>query len=223
MDPLAEKRVWLNPYNYCQNNPILRFDPNGLTDYKVNKKTGKITIVGKKNNDEKDRILRTDKNGNVKKKGEGFLGFLVRKSERGKPKVAIKNISKGILKEGLNLKENTNHFNVNGIKQPTLKEFNYFISKFSDFVGKEIAGIRLGNVNNSKTSRVLTYKYKGSTRFRSETPKSWFSKFGKYFKGHFHTHPYNNHTPSKDFDLILRKKYPKLNFYIISGGYEKSY
>ncbi|GAA4035454.1 hypothetical protein GCM10022386_20940 [Flavobacterium cheonhonense] len=100
-DPLAEKRYELSLYNYVQNSPLFRFDPNGLTDYTLNRETGEVKEVGKPNN-EKDRILKTDSKGNVKKKGEGFLGFLVPESERGKEKVAIEGIEKGILKDGQN-------------------------------------------------------------------------------------------------------------------------
>jgi RHS repeat-associated protein len=32
VDPLSEKRNSLSPYNYCQDNPILRIDPNGALD-----------------------------------------------------------------------------------------------------------------------------------------------------------------------------------------------
>ncbi|WP_167342232.1 RHS repeat-associated core domain-containing protein [Nonlabens sp. SY33080] len=32
IDPMAEERNWLTPYNFVQNNPILRVDPSGLLD-----------------------------------------------------------------------------------------------------------------------------------------------------------------------------------------------
>ncbi len=31
-DPMKEERTWVNPYNYCQNNPITRIDPTGTLD-----------------------------------------------------------------------------------------------------------------------------------------------------------------------------------------------
>lgn len=99
MDPLAVNAPDRTPYHFVSNNPINRIDPLGLTDYKVNKETGEINQVGDVN-DDPDRILKTDNDGNVKKKGEGLFGFLVKKSERGKAKVAVDDISKGILKDG---------------------------------------------------------------------------------------------------------------------------
>jgi RHS repeat-associated protein len=34
VDPLADRREWVSPYNYVQNNPMLRIDPDGrLDDY----------------------------------------------------------------------------------------------------------------------------------------------------------------------------------------------
>jgi len=32
IDPLAEERNWVSPYNYVQNNPIMRVDPTGALD-----------------------------------------------------------------------------------------------------------------------------------------------------------------------------------------------
>jgi len=35
VDPMTEKRFGITPYNYCQNNPLTRIDPNGLTDIEI--------------------------------------------------------------------------------------------------------------------------------------------------------------------------------------------
>lgn len=218
VDPLAGKRTWMNPYNYVQNNPVLRIDPNGLTDYLVSK-SGEITKFGKDNDDKTDRILKTDKDGNIKRKGEGFL---VKKSERGKPKVAVKNIHKGILKEGMNLRTNNSLFQVNGEGQPTLKEFDKFISQFSDYVGLEIAGIRLGEANSDKVSSVKVNKYKRSERKKSYVPKIWFKTFAGRIKSHFHTHPGSDEKPSDD-DEFAKSLYPNIKFFIITGGNEVEY
>ncbi|PMB17119.1 hypothetical protein CEN47_26450, partial [Fischerella thermalis CCMEE 5319] len=34
VDPMASERSWLTPYNFVQNNPITRIDPDGRLDTK---------------------------------------------------------------------------------------------------------------------------------------------------------------------------------------------
>jgi hypothetical protein len=139
VDPLADKRHWMTPYNYVQNNPMNRFDPNGLTDFTLDKKTGEVKQAGK-TNDDPDRIVKTRKDGSVKRKGEGFLGGLVRESKRGEAKVAVGDIEKGILKDGQNFKTESKIIQVGGEGQPTEKGVEAFALKLSTYVGKEIGG-----------------------------------------------------------------------------------
>ena len=166
VDPMAEKRYWVNPYNFVQNNPVNRVDPSGLTDFALNQKTGQITQVGDKNNDP-DRILRTDKKGNVLKKGEGFLGFLVGKAHRGEPKVAIAGIEKGILSNGANFRNNHNTIAVGGEGQPTLQGVRDFALKLSNHIGKEVSGFELSNKGETSTSYVDFSPYKDNQDQRS--------------------------------------------------------
>ena len=40
VDPMANERDWLTPYNYVQNNPLLRVDPAGTVDWVRNQENG---------------------------------------------------------------------------------------------------------------------------------------------------------------------------------------
>lgn len=161
VDPMAEKRYWVNPYNFVQNNPINRVDPTGLTDFAMNRKTGDITQVGEKN-DDPDRIVRTDKKGNVLKKGEGFLGFLVSKAHRGEAKTAIGGIEKGILSNGANFQNNHTTIAVGGKGQPSLDGVRDFALKLSNYVDKEVGGQYLSNKGSTSTDYVAFGPYKNN-------------------------------------------------------------
>lgn len=158
VDPKAEKRYWVTPYNFVQNNPINRVDPSGLTDFAINRGTGAVTQVGAAN-DQPDRIVQTDKNGNVKRKGEGFLGSLVRESKRGDAKIAVGGIQQGILRDGANFQNNHNVIAVGGQGQPTVAGVRDFALKLSNYVGKEMGGYYLSNRGENTTSYVHTAPY----------------------------------------------------------------
>ena len=58
IDAHTENRPWVTPYNYVQNNPITRIDPNGLDDYYY--RDGKVAFVLE--NDKDDRYYEQREN-----------------------------------------------------------------------------------------------------------------------------------------------------------------
>lgn len=196
IDPLAERRYDLTPYNFVQNSPMFRIDPDGLTDFTLNKKTGEVAQVGDAN-DDPDRILKTDSDGNVKKKGEGLFGFLTKKSERGKAKVAVGGIEQGILQDGQNLKTEGNAFEVGGEGQPTEAGVEAFALKLSDYVGTEIGGAYFSLGGGENTTHITIGGYENNS-FK-ETKSNGMGAFRQFagtveeftssITGFFHTHP----------------------------------
>jgi len=62
VDPRGDERNWLSPYQYVQNNPMLRVDPDGMLDViDVEKSTGEITVTEA----EGDDVVRLVDNGEV--------------------------------------------------------------------------------------------------------------------------------------------------------------
>ncbi len=73
VDPLSHLSPSQTPYHFVSNNPVMRIDPNGLTDYTLNKKSGKITVVkGTETTTGTDRLIagkaRYNKAGGLKNK-----------------------------------------------------------------------------------------------------------------------------------------------------------
>ena len=151
IDPLAQKRFWATPYNYVQNNPLNRYDPNGLTDYTLNKKTGEIKEFKGTQNDGPDRIVKSRVNRN----GEAVVKY----RNNGEAKVAIEGIEKGILKDGINFQKNDNLIAVGGKGQPTDKGVETFALKLSSYIGKEIGGAYFSKDGATSTTHVSIGKY----------------------------------------------------------------
>jgi hypothetical protein len=146
--------MWVNPYNFVQNNPINRIDPNGLTDYTLNQSTGDVKQVGEAN-DKPDRILKTREFG--KHKGE------VKYKKNGEAKVAIGGIEQGILKDGMNLKNNDNVIGVGGKGQASIKGFESFALSVSNYIGKEVGGYYLANKSDGAINNIYLGKYANNT------------------------------------------------------------
>lgn len=225
---MAEKYYAWSPYNYVRGNPIIRIDPNGLTDYTINKKNGEVTQVGVAN-DEPDRVLKTysrkSKQGQVKYK------------KNGEAKVAFGGIEKGILKDGMDLKGTNNIIEVCKDGQCTVTGVEDFALKLSEYVGAEIGGASFKKEGETEVTLMTLGGYKNSglkggkvnhghaslcNYFDSQEEMDQFSLYA-----FFHTHPSTNidkndrTRPSKSADIPTRNSILRMNssvrFFIITA------
>ena len=193
-DPMSELFYDHSSYSWVKNNPLLRIDPTGMTDFTFDKKTGEVAQVGEEN-DEPDRILKADRAGNVKKKGEGLLGFLVKESERGKPKVAMGGIEQGILADGQNWKTDDQLIDVGGEGQPSEDGVKSFALGLSEYIGKEVKGFSYSSNASGDVTDMVLGKYLNNSNTQSYgTPDALRKKYGDNFSlnnitQQFHTHP----------------------------------
>ena len=182
VDPLSERRIEHSPYSYVLNNPILRIDPNGLTDFTFDKKTGEVKQVGEKN-DEPDRILKTNRKGEVKYK------------KNGEAKVAMGGIEQGILADGQNWKKDDQVIEVGGEGQPSVEGVKSFTLGLSEYIGKEVKGISYSSDASGDATDVVLGKYENNSRTESyASPVELAKKYGADYSAAnvvqvFHTHP----------------------------------
>ncbi len=182
VDPLCEKYPAWSPYVYCKNNPILRIDPNGLTDFTFDKKTGEVKQVGEKN-DDPDRILKTNRKGEIKY------------NRKGEAKVAVGGIEQGILNDGQNFKNKDQVISVGGKGQPSVEGVKSFTLQLSEYVGKEMKGFSYSSNASGNVTDMVLGKYLNNTLTESRgSVTELIKKYGNTFSSNnvlqeFHTHP----------------------------------
>ena len=184
---------------------------------------GSVTLV-KKTDAQTDQIVKTNNDGSEK----------TDRKDNAKP--VIKDIQKGILKDGMNLKTSNNLIRVNGTNadgsiQATTAGVESFALKLSNQISKEMGGSYLTNGGSETTAMTV-----GGYAVDPKKPNTLTSNnaFGAELgisenlslSGYFHTHPTgmvgqrDPYTPS-DEDKTIRdgvlQQRPKLFFNLITN------
>jgi len=67
---LADQREWVSPYNFVQNNPLNRIDPDGkLDEYNYNTETGEFEWISDRGGDERQYVNVVNNEGDVLTEG----------------------------------------------------------------------------------------------------------------------------------------------------------
>ena len=184
-DPMSDLFSDHSPYSWVKNNPLLRIDPTGMTDFTFDKKSGAVAQVGEAN-DDPDRIVKTYKSG--KRKGQ------VKTKKNGDARVAMGGIEKGILANGQNWKTDDQIIEVGGKGQPSVDGVQSFTLGLSEYIGKEISGYSYSSTG-SGTTDVLLGNYENNSKTKSSSSLAdLIKKYRDDFSFNnvteaFHTHP----------------------------------
>ena len=183
MDPLAEKYYFISPYAFCSNNPVNFVDADGEDIYRYDFKTGQFNLF-KQTNDPYDQIAKFAFN---KDTGD----YELKTNKKGKAKLEINKIEKGILQDGINFMENSQVWSTDNV---SVEGFQDFIIQFSDMVGKEMAGYYYITQESSDIKFIHMGRGKNN-RYNSSTSIPGITEvrpdlFGKvYPHTSWHTHP----------------------------------
>ena len=131
-------------------------------------------------------------------KNKGKVKTYKRGKNEGQNKVVsgLDNIEKGILRNGMNLREKGNLFEVGGEGQPSEGGIKSFALGLSMYLSIEISGLAYSSSSSGEITDMVLGRYKNNSLTVAETtnPKELASKYGGMYTPNnilqvFHTHP----------------------------------
>jgi hypothetical protein len=219
VDPLSDKYPETSPYAYCAWNPIKYTDPDGRDVYRYDNETGTVTLY--QNTDDNFDQFGTFKYNRETGEYEPRLkkdgSIRTYTDHRGNSD----KIAKGILRDGLNIKQNGNWFIGDDAMGPTLNDFFNFALILDEVSGVEISGYVL-EAPGEKSKKIVRFEpYKNNSINQSRTRIMNFAPYNVL--QHFHTHGHADYlkaiTPSEKYDIPFRNdmihRYPSIQLLIL--------
>ena len=217
-DPMSEKYYGTSPYAFCGNNPVNFVDPDGRDIYRYDDKSGTFHLF-QKNDDGFDQIAQFRYN---KDTGEHELKM----TRKGKIKVRMNNIEKGVLSDGINLLTDSQVWSTDDV---SIEGFQNFIVAYSDMIGREMGGYYYTEKGGSDLKYINSGIGKNNTRTSSQPGPGIYrvrrDLYGKVdVHTNWHTHPsdaYNKLEVSKA-DYKFKSTHSDngiKRFIILTGGH----
>ncbi|MBQ8938900.1 MAG: hypothetical protein IJ047_01580 [Paludibacteraceae bacterium] len=220
VDPLADKYPNISPYAYAAWNPVKYIDPDGRDIYQYDDETGDIKLYMKTddnfdqfgkfkyNSETGEYELQTNMDGSIKT-------YTDHRGNNDK-------IAKGILRNGLNIKQKGSSFISDNNAGPTITDYYNFALILDEVTGVEISGYVL-EAPGEKNRKIVQFEpYKENSYNRSVNRLMKFFPYSvlKHFHTHGHADSYiDATTPSEDYDIPFKNKitslYPDIQLLIL--------
>lgn len=221
VEPLLDKYLHISPYSYAAWNPIKFVDSDGMDVYRYDYQTGDFKLyqntddnfdqIGQFKYDRKTKEYkpRLNKDGSIKTYSD-HLG----NNDK---------IAKGILRDGLNIRQNGSKFFSDDKIGPSLTDFYNFALILDEVTGVEISGYVFENLflDNKRIVQLEPYKNNFCDKSKTRMFKSLgWDKAIQHFHTHGHAYDYfQATTPSSTDDIPtgnkLKKQYPGIQLYIL--------
>ena len=219
MDPLAEKYYSTSPYAWCGNNFVRNVDLDGKDVYHYNHNTGDFSLY-EETDDEYDVVGKFKYNKSIEK-------YEPRKQIDGSIKTYKDHlgnsdkIAKGILRDGLNIRENGGTI-ISDQMGTTLDDIYNFALILDEVAGVEISGFVL-EAPVEKNKKIVRFEpYKDNSIDRSRTRIMDFAPYNvlQHFHTHGHADTYTVATTPSELDLNFKNNkaaplWPSIQFLIL--------
>ena len=212
VDPLSDKYPGNTPYLYCNGNPAMLVDPDGRDIYRYDKETGDMKLYQKTddNFDQIGKFKYNRKTGEYEprlKKDGSIRTYTDHRGNNDK-------IVKGILRDGLNIKQQGSTFISDNNGGPTINDYFNFALILDEVAGVEISGFVFNIIGDQTKTVIHISPYKNNSHNESY---SYAGKFPETYINiqQFHTHGHAGYSdaiqPSQDLDIPFKNKSTKNN------------
>ena len=199
MDPLGDLRNWVSPYNFVQNNPINRVDPDGALDREIRSLTTINRVERIDGGGETDFVLnkKTGEISLIKETDDNFDVLYAQNDEGGADENNSIQVEKGVLdnpsKDEVQTKNGSIEITIYDMTGDAQGEvLHEFVATNSNVEW----GLTQAGEAGSEGVNILSTSNQKSSEAGSVTAMKKVQSLGIILRRHIHSHPANTPVPS---------------------------